>query len=392
MMKQWAMSNMYIGASIPVRSVLHRGWMWAMSALLAATIVAVFALWASSAHACVLCLPYPKKTSADYIVESDTVVFAREDPARPFFYAPVETLKGHYKGDAIPLLVDSTTSRELRLQPELRVALAQDRLNGTWHRLGLAGSEHQAVMRVVAGWNAKSKTLHERAVFFAPYLRHRDWALAELAFLEVARAPYATIRDLRATVGRDYIYRVINAFSHVEWHGLYILMLGMSDRPDDLAFVRRKLETAAKFGIALNLGAYATAFIEMTGAEAVKTLASRYFESPGRSNAELLEIVNALSVQGNGGRAELRTAIVDAYGLLLDEHLELAGYVAKDLYDWKVMRFVPRLHEILNGSTSLDEASRLAVAMYLSSAGKGWSDAAASFKPLQPSAVRTLAR
>jgi hypothetical protein len=367
---------------IQLRSPLHHSCIRTVSALLAATIVVVFALLAPSARACVLCLPYPKKTTADYIVESDTVVFARENPASPFYYAPVETLKGHYDGNAIPLLVDSTTSRELRLEPALRVALAQDRPGGTWRRLGLAGSEYQAVMRVVAGWSAGSKTLHERAVFFAPYLRHQDRALAELAFLEVARAPYATVRDLRATVVRDDIYRVIRDFTRVEWHGLYILMLGMSDRDDDLAFVRRKLATAAKYGITINLGAYATAFIEMVGADAVNALASEYFAVPGRSSAELLEIVKALSVHGKDERVEVRTAIVDAYGLLLEQHPELAGYVVKDLLDWKVRRFVPRLREILNSSVGLDEASELAVAMYLSSADESSSAAGATFKQL----------
>jgi hypothetical protein len=360
----------------------RHGFVRAASALLAVMVAVVFALWAPSAHACVLCLPYPKKTSVDYIVESGTVVFARENPASPFYYAPVETLKGHYDGDVIPLLVDSTTSRELQLQPALRVVLAQDRPGGTWLRLGLVGSEHQAVMRVVAGWSAGSKTLHERAVFFAPYLRHRDRALAELAFLEVARAPYATIRDLRATVGRDEIYRVIRDIFQVEWHGLYILMLGMSDRDDDLAFVRRRLETAAKYGITINLGAYSTAFIEMVGADAVNVLASEYFAVPGRSSAELLEIVKALSVHGKDERVEVRTAIVDAYGLLLEQHPELAGYVVKDLLDWKVRRFVSRLREILNSSVGLDEASELAVAMYLSSADESSSAAGATFKQL----------
>jgi hypothetical protein len=375
------MNTLRPGLPIQLRSKLRHSCFRTVSALLAATIVLVFALWAPSARACVLCLPYPKKTSADYIVESDTVILARENPASRFYYTPVETLKGHYDGDAIPLLVDSTTARELQLQPALRVALAQDRPGGTWRRLALAGSEYQAVMRVAAGWTVGSKTLRERALFFAPYLRNQDRALAELAFLEVARAPYATIRELRGTIARENIYRVIRDFTRVEWHGLYILMLGMSDRDDDLAFVRRKLETAAKYGIAINLGAYATAWIEMVGADAVNVLASEYFAGSGRSSAELLEIVNALSVQGKYARIELRTVIIDAYGLLLEQHPELAGYVAKDLYDWKVTRFVPRLREILNSSVGLDEASQLALAVYLSRADEGWSAAGAPFKP-----------
>jgi hypothetical protein len=339
-------------------------------------IAAAFLLTATPAHACVLCLPYPQVTNADHVIGSGTAVFARENRARPFSYVVLETLKGRYDGSAIPLFLDSTTARALKLNPALRVILVQGSPGGAWRALGMAGREYQSVMREVAQWDKVSKTPADRAMFFAPYLRHEDRRLAELAFLEVGRAPYATLRDLKTSVARDDIYRVINDFFHVEWHGLYILMLGTLDRPDDIAFVRGKLKTAAKYGLTTNLAAYATALIEMTGADGVTQLADEYFVEPGRSNGELLEIVKALSVQGTGGAAELRASIIDAYGGLLAVHPELAGYVANDLFDWKVTRFVPRLREILNVGVGLDEASHFAVAVYLSSADEGGSSEA----------------
>jgi hypothetical protein len=354
-----------------------------MSAVLASLmpmIAAAFLLAATPAQACVLCLPYPQVTNADQLIGSSTAVFARENPARPFSYVVLETLKGRYDGSAIPLFLDSMTARALQLYPALRVILVQSSTGGDWKALGMAGHEHQSVMRQVAQWDKGSKTPAERAVFFARYLRHEDRRLAELAFLEVARAPYATLRDLKTSVARDDIYRIVNDFFHVEWHGLYILMLGMSDRPDDIAFVRRKLETAAEYGLTTNLAAYATALIEMTGADGVAQLTEEYFVEPGQSNAELIEIVKALSVQGTGGALELRAAIVDAYGRLLVNHPELAGYVANDLSDWEVARFAPRLREILNAGVGLDEASHFAIAVYLSTA-EGRSAAKAGFTP-----------
>ncbi|MCF6119805.1 hypothetical protein L2449_23500 [Mesorhizobium muleiense] len=339
-------------------------------------IAAAFLLTATPAHACVLCMPYPKVTNADQVVGSGTAVFARENPTRPFSYAVLETFKGRYDGSAIPLFLDSTTARALQLYPALQVILVQNGPGGAWRALGMAGREYQSVMRQVAQWDKGSKTLAERAAFFATYLRHEDRRLAELAFLEVARAPYATLRDLKTRVARDDIYRIVNDLFHVEWHGLYILMLGMSDRPDDIAFVRGKLKTAAEYGLTISLGAYATALIEMTGADGVTQLAEEYFVEPGRSNAELLEIVKALSVQGTGGAVELRSAIIEAYGRLLAHHPELAGNVANDLSDWKVVRFVPRLREILNAGVGLDDASHFAIAMYLSSADQGASSKA----------------
>ncbi|SEI14121.1 hypothetical protein SAMN05216228_102775 [Rhizobium tibeticum] len=358
---------------ISFASIAARGPTSAVLAWLMPMIAAAFLVVATPAHACVLCLPYPQMTNADQVIGSDTAVFARENPAKPFSYVVLETFKGRYDGSAIPLFLDSTTARTLRLNPTVQVVLVQNRPGGIWKALGLAAGEYQGVMRQVADWHAGSKTPAERTIFFAPYLRHEDRSLAELAFLEVGRAPYATLRDLKTNVGRDNIYRTVNDIFHVEWHGLYILMLGMSDRPDDIAFVRGKLKTAAKYGLTTNLAAYATALIEMTGADGVTQLAEEYFVEPGRSNGELLEIVKALSVQGTGGAAELRGSIVNAYGGLLAVHPELAGYVANDLLAWKVARFVPRLREILNAGGGLDEASHFALAVYLSSADEGGS-------------------
>lgn len=345
-----------------------------MSAALASLmpiIAAAFLLLATPAHACMLCLPYPQETNADHVIGSGTAVFARENPARPFSYVVLETFKGRYDGSAIPLFLDSMTARALQLYPALQVILVQNHPGGIWRALGVAGSEYRGVMRQVADWDVRSKTPAERTIFFAQYLRHEDRRLAELAFLEVGRAPYATLRDLKTNVGRDDIYRMINDIFHVEWHGLYILMLGMSDRPDDIAFVRGKLKTAAEYGLTTNLAAYATAFIEMTGTDGLTQLTEEYLVDSDRNNAELLEIVRALSVQGKGGAIELRAEIIDAYGRLLVHHPELAGYVANDLFNWKVTRFVPRLREIVNAGTGLDEASQLAVAAYLSSADGG---------------------
>jgi hypothetical protein len=350
-------------------------------ASLMSMVAAAFLLTATPAHACVLCMPYPQVTNADHVIGSGTAVFARENPARPFSYVAMETFKGRYDGRAIPLFLDSMTARALKLNPPLRVILVQSSPGGAWRALGMAGREYQSVMLQVAQWDKGSKTPAERATFFAHYLRHEDRRLAELAFLEVGRAPYATLRNLKASVARDDIYRIVNDLFHVEWHGLYILMLGMSDHPSDIAFIREKLKTAAEYGLTINLAAYATALIEMTGADGVAQLTEEYFIEPGRSSAELIEIVKALSIQGTGGAVELRPAIVDAYGRLLVNHPELAGYVANDLSDWKVVRFVPRLREILNAGVGLDEASHFAVAVYLSSADEGGS-AKAGFTPV----------
>ena len=50
---------------------------------------------AGAVQACVICVPYPEKTAVDFLIDSATVILAREHPDKPFSYAPVEVLKGH---------------------------------------------------------------------------------------------------------------------------------------------------------------------------------------------------------------------------------------------------------------------------------------------------------
>ena len=46
------------------------------------------------ARACQVCYPFPKKSVADHLIESEALVLAREDPKRPYHFASIEVLKG----------------------------------------------------------------------------------------------------------------------------------------------------------------------------------------------------------------------------------------------------------------------------------------------------------
>jgi hypothetical protein len=63
------------------------------------------------------------------------------------------------------------------------------------------------------------------------------------------------------------------------WTGFHILMLGLSDRPEDHALVRDRADAAARVGGGRDLDAWATALIEIDGADAVERLAADWFET-----------------------------------------------------------------------------------------------------------------
>ncbi len=100
-----------------------------------------------SGHAGPVRTAYPEKSAADYLIESPTVVLAREDPQQPFSYTSVEVLKSSGDGIDIELLVDSVTRRRLAANEELVVVLAQDGKFGLWRNLGIADTDYLAVVR-----------------------------------------------------------------------------------------------------------------------------------------------------------------------------------------------------------------------------------------------------
>ena len=111
-------------------------------ALLATCFIAVL----HRADACKICLPMPQTTAADLLIESDVVVFAREDPDKPFSYQAVDVIKGDLDSTAIDLFVNSSTRRRLEVHETLVVVLARTRGSARASNEALSGSHRDAGM------------------------------------------------------------------------------------------------------------------------------------------------------------------------------------------------------------------------------------------------------
>ena len=287
------------------------------------TIMAVAGLTVASIeplHACMICIPVPEKTVADYLIESDTVVLAREDQARPFFYEAVEVLKGADDGAPIDLFLDSTTRRRLATSPERTVVLARGDARSGWRSLGYADADYEEVVRHIIdhapGWQTADHP--DRLEYFVGLLGHGNRTIADLAYLEVGRAPYSKIKALSDRVRPEQMRRFLTDIAYYDWRALAILMLAHTGNDQDRQHISRSFDIAEKHHIDSNLAAWATACIEIEGADAIDRIEDRYFREPDRTRAELTEITKALSVHGSDGRVELRDRIVDAYAVLLE--------------------------------------------------------------------------
>jgi hypothetical protein len=199
-------------------------------------------------------------------------------------------------------------------------------------RLGYADAAwRQTALAILESGPAWRDAPEARVAFFTPLLHHEDRALRVLAIDELSRAPYGVILRMDRPLDGDAALAALADKTLLPWTGFHILMLGLSDRPEDRALVRDRAASAARFGGGRDLDAWATAFIEIDGADAVERLAADWFETPGRSVDDLRAVITALSIHGRQGDAALRPTIVAALQVLPARRPDVGGSVASAL-------------------------------------------------------------
>jgi hypothetical protein len=282
------------------------------------------------AAACTVCITYPRKTVADLLIESPCVVFARENPDQPFSYAPVEILKGNIDGKQIDLFVDSGTRRILATDPARVVVLVQEATDGGWRSLGLADSAYAAVARRIIAFSPEWQSVEgerHRVDFFVTLFGHDNPSLYELAYLELARAPYADIQRVSRAISREQIEPVLERRQYIVWRSLAILMLANRGEAKDREYIAESFCSAAQFGLTTNLAAWAAASIELEGEDAISFIETQYFRNSNRTLQELTQVVKALTLHGTEGHTHLRGRINASYAVLREVHPDMAALV-----------------------------------------------------------------
>jgi len=332
-------------------------------------------LQATAAMACVICIPYPESTNADALLESKIVVLAREDPAKPFFLEIVEVLKGSSGDTSTGVFLPSLVRRKLNIDSTGGIILVRRQAASQWEWLSYATTAYQAFARQVlankSNWRGETGQ-QLRIAFFTERLNDKDTTIREQAFLEIGRAPYGSIKKAAHMVPVEHVRETLANWQLIEWHSLYILMLGQSQQESDRAYIRKRFESAS-----FNLSAWTTAYIETHPRVAIEMIEDSYFKNEGRPRKELEEVLLALSVIAGeemqnpfGRNTSLRRRISIAYESLLEHHPEMAGWVARELVQWRRQALVERLTNIRREYANLDSASAFAIDLYLGQAAR----------------------
>ena len=329
---------------------------------------AALVLAAGPAAACLVCFELPERTIADRVIEADAVVLAREDPGRPFSYAPIATLKGASAGLPIASLVDSTTRRRLAADPGAAVLFARDAEG--WSRLADADAEMGEMTRAILAAAPAWDTEADHALRFAFFADRHDAAnptIRQLALAEISRSPYALIRGMTPRLTRSEIARVLRDPKWAEWAPIHILFLGLSDDPADHAFVRRVFD-AFTTRSGPHLAAWATALAEIDGPPAVERLRARFFDAPGNDPEALRAIVTAFATLAEGGDPALRPGIDAAFRGLASGPPALAGEVARHLAWAQDFSQAATFADLLASGAIDDPAAEFVISVYLEAA------------------------
>lgn len=209
-----------------------------------------------------------------------------------------------------------------------------------------------------AGWR-------QRVALVLPYLENSDPLAAQIAWGELARAPYAILDVARSQIDAAAVESWLDDPKLVTRYAAYTLLLGFVGGPADAARLEQHIEAAWSSHDATNLAAMIGADLELRGPSRVGWVEAMYFADRSRTMPEIEGALLALNVHGDVNRTVPRQRVIQAYRAFIRERPRMAGFVAQQLADWDYWDAATEYAALLKSNTITDPASHFAVVNYL---------------------------
>ncbi len=329
---------------------------------------------APPASACSFHTYLPERTVIDRLLETENVVLARAAETNPFRFEAIEALEGTLEQADLPTLVDSSTRRRLAANPGDSVLFARDGGGyGPFVRLAYLDASYRAVIDDVMARKDEWITGNDMArfQFFADLLDHPSPEVRALALRELDLAPYATFRALDLSPDTAAILRDMWRIDQIAYQPIRILLLGRSSAPAAQEEVRDGLERAIRSGSAINLGPYATAFVEQQGQAGADILAERFLSDRTLDATALELIVETLAIHAGTGEDAMRAHVLDLLTNFIMARPDVADMVARQFllrYDFGM---ADALQALMEAGTIGSARVLLPVSAYVATARSG---------------------
>ncbi len=343
-------------------------------------VATVLLLLTGQALACPICFTGRVVSIGQKLDAADAAVLA-QPLSQDGTYKIIDVIKGDANRLA-PLILDVAPPAAASAAPgEPTQLLLRNRLSGSWTSLGSMPARHADWLRALAAMEAVGEPAVRlverrgaappdagwirRLKLVAPYLESPDPLAAEIAYGEVARAPYQELRQLKTALDPAAIARWIADPARASRRPAYTLLLGMTGLSTASAIVEDSLVAASRSHDASNLSALLAADLELHGASRIAWIEQSYFSDRKRTLPEIEAALLALSVHGTADAAVPRSEIIAAYLRFIDLRRPMAGFVVGDLISWEYWGATGRLVAILKSGAVRDPGSRLAIINYL---------------------------
>ena len=206
-----------------------------------------------------------------------------------------------------------------------------------------------------------------RLEFFQRFLEDTDKILSQDAYDEFARAPYATVKQLKAKMDHDQLIKWIHDKQiPASRKRLYFTMLGVCGGKDDLPFLEQRLrsnEPEAKSGLDALIACYLT----LSGADGLPLVEELFFKKPKQfttdNYADVYAAIMALRFHGTEGDVLTRPRILQAFTLLFD-NIQMADLVIPDFARWEDWTHLDRFTAMYKSEEAKSAYVRMPIVRY----------------------------
>lgn len=338
--------------------------------------VVLLCLSTAAAAACPICLGAGQQGKAQQLAAAQQAVLALPtgDVGR---FRVVDVIRGERpaSGTVEGGYPRNAPTTDARLRKDEALLLVRDEQLANWGILGAIGTPQSGWLRKLAvGKPAGEISTHERRERIAlvvPFLEHAQPLVAEIAYSDLAAAPYAAMRTAKPRLDARSVRAWLADPELAGRHRLYLLLLGFAGNARDADALEQRLEAAWRSGDATNLASMLSADLELRGAARMAWVEEKYLRDPARSAAEVEAALLALSVQGNANGVIPRERVIQAYRVFMNAHPQRAGDVAPDFAAWQYWDAVPDYQALMKSGVRQQYPSMLAMLAYLRQSADG---------------------
>ena len=228
----------------------------------------------------------------------------------------------------------------------------------------------------------------DRLAFFQEYLEDQESLLATDAYDEFARAPYSEVKELKGRMHHDRLLEWIkNADVPASRRRLYLTMLGVCGRPDDIGLLEEMIKSTDR-QVRTALDALVACYLILKGPDGMTLVEDLFLKNKEAEYTDTYAAIMAVRFLGQETAAVPKQRLLVGLRAMLDRP-QLADLVIPDLARWQDWSAMDKLVELFKKADEESSWVKVPVVNYLRACPKPEAKAyLAELAKLDPESVK----